>query len=102
MGGAGELESGPEKKAGGLDMRFKKNKEFVKSQGKSAGLMKKMGPASLAVGAAIAGWAVATFKFAADMGVAFSQISPAMLLFKEQLLIILISGLYHVQVWEAN
>jgi hypothetical protein len=84
VGGAGELESGPEKKAGGLDMRFKKNKEFVKSQGKSAGLMKKMGPASLAVGAAIAGWAVATFKFAADMGVAFSQISPAMLLFKEQ------------------
>ena len=84
VGGAGELEAGPEKKGGGLDMRFKKNKEFVKSQGKSAGLMKKMGPASLAVGAAIAGWAVATFKFAAEMGVAFSQITPAMLLFKDQ------------------
>jgi len=83
-GGAADLESGPEKKGGGLDMRFKKNKEFVKSQGKSAGLMKKMGPAALAVGAAVAGWAVSAFKFAAEMGVAFSQITPAMLLFKDQ------------------
>ena len=83
-GGAADLESGPEKKGGGLDMRFKKNKEFVKSQGKSAGLMKKMGPAALAVGAAVAGWAVASFKFAAEMGVSFSQITPAMLLFKDQ------------------
>ena len=83
-GGAAELESGPEKKGGGLDMRFKKNKEFVKGQGKGLGVMKKMGPAALLVGTAIAGWAVASFKFAADMGVAFSQINPAMLLFKDQ------------------
>ena len=84
-GGAAELESGPDKKGGGLDMRFKKNKEFVKGQRKGLGLMQKMGPASLLVGTAIAGWAVSTFNFARDTGLAFSQVmNPAMLLFKDQ------------------
>lgn len=79
-----ELESGPEKGGGGLDMRFKKNKEFVKSQKKGNALLKKAGPYALAAAAAIGAMAVSAFNFARDMGVGLSQITPTMLLFKDE------------------
>jgi len=83
-GGAADLAPGPNKKDGSIDMRFKKNKEFVKSQGKSAGIMKKMGPYALAGAAAVGAMAVSAFNFAKDLGVGFSQISPGMMLFRSE------------------
>jgi len=62
----------------------KKKKAELDAQSKSGKMMKKMGPYALAAAAAIGAMAVSAFKFAAEMGVAFSQITPAMLLFKDQ------------------
>jgi len=62
----------------------KKKKAELAAQGKSGKMMKKMGPYALAAAAAVGAMAVSAFKFARDLGVGFSQISPGMMLFKDE------------------
>jgi hypothetical protein len=52
-----------------------------KAQGKGMG---KLGPLAIGIGIAIGGWAVSTLKFARELGVARSELSLGMLLFKEE------------------
>ena len=61
-----------------------KKKEQLDSQSKITPLMKKAGPYALAGAAALGAMAVSAFNFARDLGVGFSQISPGMLLFREE------------------
>lgn len=56
----------------------------LKAQGKGNALLKKAGPYALAAAAAIGSMAVSAFNFAREMGVGFSQITPGMLLFKDE------------------
>jgi hypothetical protein len=62
----------------------KKKKAELAAQGKSGKMMKKMGPYALAAAAAVGAMAVSAFNFARDLGVGFSQISPGMMLFKDE------------------
>jgi len=61
--------------------QYAAHKEGISSAKKGMG---KLGIGAIAVGTAIAGWAVSAFNFARDMGVGLSQITPAMLLFKDE------------------
>ena len=62
----------------------KKKKAELDAQSKSGKMMKKMGPYALAAAAAVGAMAVSAFNFARDLGVGFSQISPGMMLFRDE------------------
>jgi hypothetical protein len=62
----------------------KKKKAELDAQSKSGKMMKKMGPYALTAAAALGAMAVSAFNFARDLGVGFSQISPGMMLFRDE------------------
>jgi len=64
--------------------RSKSTGKFAKSQDKAAAAMKRMAPAALAVGGAIAAWTVSTFNFSRELGVSFSELNISAILFKDQ------------------
>jgi hypothetical protein len=64
--------------------RSKSTGKFAKSQEKAAAAMKRMAPAALAVGGAIAAWTVSTFNFSRELGVSFSELNISAILFKDQ------------------
>ena len=74
------------KKGQGMDSKgiAKQYKEHKKGGAEGKKGMGKMGVAAIAVGTAIASWAVGTLNFAREMGLSFSELSLTSVLFKEE------------------